>query len=312
MAAIPAGLVWGDLGPFGPRSRPFHAEHGGIRFPGRRGGQQLDRAGGVHPEPPARRKVRVRCGSARRPATFSADFAYLSYHGSRSFAPAYGNQPPGPGAGFRSSPASGSDWWLPPSRCCSWCRRFTPILDDFGLTRSAGAGTPGTMRPRPRNQHNRRGGRSWPNSAPYGHQCAVCGSGCVPGSCRSPAGSRGTGTLPPVASSRPGPIPGAPGKSDHGQTQTTASGTALKRHLDFDIGDISLQSTGHLVEPHALEDDGASAPKSVGQRTRRCRFVADHQSGTAGPPGPEPCRPMVFSKLPPLQKPGVDGRALMI
>ena len=66
------------------------------------------------------------------------------------------------------------------------------------------------------------------------------------------------------------PILGALGKSDRDQTQATAhsasdSGiySSLERHLDFDVEDVSLQSVGHLLEPHALEFDGAAAPLTM-------------------------------------------------
>ena len=66
------------------------------------------------------------------------------------------------------------------------------------------------------------------------------------------------------------PILGALGESDRDEAQATANGasgpgvdTSLERHLDFDVEDILLQSTGHLLESLALEVNGVATPPTV-------------------------------------------------
>ena len=72
------------------------------------------------------------------------------------------------------------------------------------------------------------------------------------------------------------PILGALGESDRYQAHTTANrapnarvDASLKRHFDFDIEDLSVQSAGHLLEPFVFHVDGAPAPQTVhGHDTR--------------------------------------------
>ena len=66
------------------------------------------------------------------------------------------------------------------------------------------------------------------------------------------------------------PIVAALGESDRDQAQTTPSGAAdaaihatFEHHLDFDVEDVSLQPSGHLLEPLAFELDRTPAPLTV-------------------------------------------------
>ena len=67
-------------------------------------------------------------------------------------------------------------------------------------------------------------------------------------------------------------ILGALGKSDRNQANTTANrapdagvDASLKRHLDFDIEDITLQSAGHLLEPYVDAPLAASTTSNEGR-----------------------------------------------